>query len=119
MKKKRGPKRKLIPLSVPLKCCEFPQLHRKIGLWIGQPFKHYGKGGKLFVEICRETISVNSITFGKSVSLEEKNNQASKMITAIITDIDIVIKELEEHKHRLYFVRRRFIDEDKEENASS
>lgn len=85
---------------MPLKCCEFPALERKIGVLASQPFHHHGLGAE-FVDISRETISVTTKTYGRCYPSGSATGEIRRAAQHTIDDLDAVIAELTAHRDRL------------------
>lgn len=84
----------------PLKCCEFPDLRKGLGLTFGEEFTHQGLN-KQMVDCEYETVTVNTKSAGGPKFVEEVNEEREKVTHFIIRDIDRVIEELQEHRRRL------------------
>lgn len=83
-----------------LECCSFAHLGRKIGVHAGTPFHHHGMDAT-YVDIIRETISVNTETYGNSHPVGTLTEAVAQATQATIDDLDGVIRELTIHKGRL------------------
>lgn len=85
----------------PLESCEFKDLNRSIGVSVSDPFEHHGLK-KQCVEIFRETITVNTKTFGnQGIPADAWQPVAIDYLKQTAEDLQKVIDELEEHKGRL------------------
>lgn len=85
----------------PLISCEFTSLQRSLGVLVSTPFDHKGLN-KECVDTYRETITVNTATYGNVVPAEEWHDAAIKMTGTTVDELDKVIKELVAHRMRLY-----------------
>lgn len=87
--------------TAPLECCEFKELDRQIGVTVSDPFTHHGMHRQC-VEVHRETVCVNTKTFGNpGVPANDWHATALKFTWDTIKDLERVIGELEAHKSRL------------------
>lgn len=84
----------------PLDACEHKTLNRQIGVLIQEPFWHKGLN-KPTIDVEWETISVNTLCFGKVVETKLWPLVALEAAEKIIADIDKVIDELNAHKERM------------------
>jgi hypothetical protein len=93
---------KLYDSRQPLECCEFRALNRQIGVLVTGPFRHHGLPGKpLFADLHYEIVSVNSAGFGSPKPVGELNLHVQTATARIISKLDDVIEELQQHRNRL------------------
>jgi hypothetical protein len=83
-----------------LACCDYPGLHRQIGVRVSLPFHHMGRNAQ-HMECDYETICINTKTFGSNYALDEVPEEINRMTLKIVEDIDVVVRELLEHRKRL------------------
>ena len=84
----------------PLLCSAFPNLKRGIGLTFSVEFIHRGNK-KRMVDCEYETISVNTSSYGSPQYVENIEKERASITQKIVADIDKVVEELGEHRHRL------------------
>lgn len=84
----------------PLKCCAYPRLDRQIGVLASRPFRHHGLNAS-YVDISRETLHINTATFGNYYPAETTEAEIRRATQNTIDDLERVIVELTEHRDRL------------------
>jgi hypothetical protein len=84
----------------PLECCAFPGADRQIGVSTRGPFHHHGLGGT-YVDVRRETVWINSATWGNCYPEAEAGTQVRQMTLETVAELDAVIAELAQHRTRL------------------
>lgn len=77
-----------------------PALHRRIGVLASKPFHHLGLNA-MYVDVHRETVTVNSKAYGNCYPAEEGGKRIRVATEATIADLDRVITELTAHRDRL------------------
>jgi len=86
----------------PLECCDLPHLCRSLGVVVFGPFPYHGLPDKpAYGDVNYETISINTNTYGSSRPVAELDDYIVLTTTKIITDLDRVIDELQQHRIRL------------------
>lgn len=86
----------------PLQCSvHFPDQHpQELGVLVSAPFFHHGLKGE-YVDISRETVRVNTQSFGDTVPAEQAERRAITATGAVVDELTAVIRELTEHRDRL------------------
>jgi hypothetical protein len=84
----------------PLRCCAYPRLDRQIGVLASRPFHHHGLNAS-YVDISRETLHINTCTYGNCYPEETAAAEIRRATQDTIDDLDRVIVELVEHRDRL------------------
>lgn len=91
----------------PLVRCQFPNLNRKIGVSVSAICEnHAGLGGVDAVEFESEYISLNTISTGSCVPLDEADSKFVQLNARVITELNLAIDELTAHRDRLASVYR-------------
>lgn len=75
-------------------------LNRRVGVTVGRPFHHHGLNAT-YVDIERETPTVNTTTWGNCYPVEEARNLAREYFESTISDLDRLIWHLAGHRDRL------------------
>jgi hypothetical protein len=83
-----------------LVCCQFEHLNRKIGVYASRSMHHAGMGGNA-VEVCFESIEVNTVSAGTWYPETEWKEVVIKDTEYVIGQLDKVITELQGHRDRL------------------
>ncbi len=84
----------------PLRCCAYPRLNRQIGVLASRPFHHHGLNAS-YVDISRETLHINTSTYGKCYPEGAADAEIRRATQDTIDELDRVIDELTEHRDRL------------------
>jgi hypothetical protein len=71
-----------------------------IGVLASQPFHHHGLNAP-YVDISRETVTVNTASYGRCYPVEQADAQLRSATEDTIADLDKVIAELTAHRDRL------------------
>lgn len=75
-------------------------LDRRIGVVVGRPFHHHGLNAT-YVDVERETPTVNTTTWGNCFPLDEVRDRTREAFTATISDLDRLLWHLAGHRDRL------------------
>ena len=83
-----------------LVCREFPTL-RSIGIRVGEPFQHHGRGKALYADVEYERLTINTASYGSKKPIGEINEHIIKGTRHVIDGLDTAIAELQVHRGRL------------------
>jgi len=83
-----------------LVCREFPTL-RSLGVRVGEPFQHHGRGMALYADVEYERPTVNAVAYGSKKPVAELNTQIIEGTRRVIAGLDTIIAEFQEHRDRL------------------
>lgn len=84
----------------PLDSCEFPELHKRIGVLASPPFHHHGANAT-YVDVSRETLRVSTGSYGSCYPVEDAAGEVERATRDTIADLDKVIADLTGHRDRL------------------
>lgn len=83
-----------------LKTCEYPNLKRKIGVYVDRPY-YVPATGQYMCDVVTEVPALNTSESCKKVPYQEAPEQFEKSINNALTKLDAQIEELSEHRERL------------------
>lgn len=84
----------------PLANVEAGSIPRSIGVLVSGPFWNHGLERRM-VDVERETVAVNSRTFGNMCAVERAEQVVREATQRTIEDLDRVIADLTQHRERL------------------
>lgn len=77
-----------------------PRLNRRVGVVIGKPFHHHGIGAT-YVDITRETPTMNTISYGRGYPVAETGQHARSAFGKTVAELTVLIDHLTMHRDRL------------------
>ena len=93
-------------------------LDRRVGVAVGHPYHHHGLGA-VYVDIDRDTVTVNTASSGGRYPVAETARQVRVAFEETIRDLDKVIAHLTAHRDRLVAELTSVAGRDFEESVSS
>lgn len=73
---------------------------RTLGVLVSTPFHHHGLNAT-YVDLCYDTITISTATYGNSYPAGEVQHRAKAMTQSVIDDLNATIAELTAHRDRL------------------